>query len=723
MTEIEPVGPRNRVQPLTVCNTASAVHGASVQAGVVHGGVHVHLGRAALPPPRQLPPASLRFANRHRELAQLEDALARGLGTGPTAVVLNGLAGVGKTALALTALSRWAERFPDGQLYADLTHPSEVPLADVLGQFLRALGIAPDQVPAAEPERAALWRTISAERHLAVLLEAPASTAQVRPLLPSSPHGLAIITSQRALPGLLADGAHLVSVEPLDANGSLELLQLHLGSDRIAGHHTPARELARLCGGLPLALTVAAAHAANHPRRTLSRTVTTLRRAHNRLEVLSVHDDLSAQASFDAAYQNLAEPAARAYRALGLIPGQGFTVELAAAAINTDLNTDLNAAEHALGELVDASLLAELDDARYRFHDLVHEHARRQADDHGDSAARADTRQRILRWYLHTVRAAASTVMPARRELAYDFTPASPPYFLPADMDNYDIALAWLDRERRNLGAAVRDAATSGLPRLAILLADAMQPGAIIHNDDGYTVTVDEIALTAAQATADPAAVNTIRKRLARAYTARGDVDRARAHVEQALHDTREAGDRRDYASALKSQALLHVATGNPDAAVQSFLEVASILRDLGRHRGEGLVLINLGDTLVQLDRTPDAVDHLERACTLLSTLPKPDPYNAARADIALARARLRSGDHAAAKTVATRALATMTRLDSRHQQANAHDVLGEIAEHSGNHQLAGEHRAAAVGLRANVVPRVSDDTRTADSDRPTASG
>ncbi|GAB2956073.1 tetratricopeptide repeat protein [Amycolatopsis acidiphila] len=525
-------------------------------------------------------------------------------------IVLSGLTGVGKTALALSALSRWSKRFSDGQLYADLTHPAEAAPAEILGQFLRALGVPADQIPQAEAERAALWRTISAHRRLALLLEAPASSAQVRMLLPTSPHSLAVVTSQRPLRGLMADGAHLISVESLDADGSLELLRQHLGAELVAAHGDPARELAELCGGLPLALTVAAAHAAARPHRALSYTVTTLRRAHNRLEYLSMNDDLSAQASFNTAYESLSEPAAGVYRALGLTPGQGFSVELAAAAIDTDLGT----AEDLLRELLDASLLTEFDADRYRFHDLVHEHARHAAEEHDLPEDRAATQERILRWFLHTARAAASTVMPARRELDYRFFSSSPPYFLPFDIEDYNTALAWLDRERRNLGAAVGEAAPLGQPELAILLADAMQPLAIIHKDNGHTIAVDEIALIAAQATGDVAATNTIRKRLARAYAGQGDVQRAQGHVDQALRDTSEAGDRRGYASALKSLAILHVATGNLEAAEDCFLEVVQILRDLGRSRAEGLALINLGDALVQLDRAAEATEHLERA-------------------------------------------------------------------------------------------------------------
>src|SRR6202035_4047412 len=144
-------------------------------------------------------------------------------------------------------------------------------------------------------------------------------------LLPTSPHSLTIVTSQRPLHGLLAEGAHWISVEPLNTTESLALLRCHLRLDHMPQHEASARELAQLCGGLPLALTVVAGQAAIRPHRDLSHTVTALRRAHNRVEVLSVPGDLSTQASFDAAYRHLAEPTAQAYRALGLICGQGFS--------------------------------------------------------------------------------------------------------------------------------------------------------------------------------------------------------------------------------------------------------------------------------------------------------------------------------------------------------------------------------------------------------------
>lgn len=250
-----------------------------------------------------------------------------------------------------------------------------------------------------------------------------------------------------------------------------------------------------------------------------------------------------------------------------------------------------------------------------------------------------------------------------------------------------------------------------------LLLVSQIRP--IFGGCYGYPISVDEVALDAAQDAAGPAAANTVRKRLARAYAARGDVDRARAYVDQALRDTQERGDQRGYASALKSQALLLVAAGRPRAAVECFTGVVSILRDLGRQRAEGLALINLADTLLQLDRFMKAAIHLEHARTILSTLDKADPYNAARAELSLARAHLRAGSHDIAETMATTALATMTRLGSDHQQATAHDILAELAEQAGSHQRADEHRATAAALShdAHAIPAI----RHASGHRPSS--
>lgn len=229
-------------QPLDVHNHAESVDGINVQAGVVHGGVHVHPGhRVRLPPPHQLPPASPRFTDRRDEATRLEAVLTHGFGTAPTTVMVSGPAGVGKTALAVTALCRMATYFPDGLLYVDLAATGEVSPTGVLGRFLRAFGIPPDAIPDTEAERVALWSSCSAPLRLAVLLETPASIHQIRPLLPASPHSFTLITGRRPLPELLADGAVFIPVEPLDPESSHALLREHFDVHNKEWRHTDDR--------------------------------------------------------------------------------------------------------------------------------------------------------------------------------------------------------------------------------------------------------------------------------------------------------------------------------------------------------------------------------------------------------------------------------------------------------------------------------------------------
>jgi tetratricopeptide (TPR) repeat protein len=666
-----------------------------MQVGAMHGDIRVHAGGTLrLPPPRQLPPLAPTFANRHDELSLFDDLVYRRFGTAPMVMVLTGLAGVGKTALAVAALSRCAERLSDGQLYVDLADPAEIPVGDVLGRLLRGLGVAPDQIPDTEPERTALWRSVTAHRRLGLLLEAPTSAQQVRSLLPASPHSIVIVTAQRPLSGLVADGAQLVSIKSLDRAASLELLRQHLGTPRITAEHDLAHEMGELCAGLPLALTVAAAQAVARPQRSLAHVVTALRDAHIRLETLSMDTDCSPEASFNVAYQGLDDRTAQAYRTLGLSPGSEFCLELVAAAISTDLGTALRRIE----ELVDASLLIDLDGRYYQFHTLVHEHARGAAGIYDSLAVRTEALRRMLRWYLIAARAAAKTVLPARRELPCDYA-AEPPYVVPPEVDDHATALGWLDRERRNLGAAVREAAKQGWFDLAILLADAMQPGVIIHKDYAYTVEIDEIALEAAQHTADPAAANSIRKRLARAYTRLGDLNRAQRYVYRSLWETHNSNDQSQYASALKSYALVSLAAGHIDLATALLRRVVAILAGTGPSRSEALALISLADTLIDDNAPNEAIGHLTRAQTLLSTGDTVDLFNVSRAEISLARAHLHTGRVELAETIATQALETMYNLDSRREQARAHDVLAELAERTGDLQRARHHHASAATL------------------------
>jgi tetratricopeptide (TPR) repeat protein len=656
------------------------VSGQAVQAGTIHGDVHFHQSAAdaGVVVPRQLLIPPTNFANRAAELSTLDSLLA---GTGPTVVVLKGPGGVGKTALALHWLARLAGTFPDGQLYADLTLSDGEPVLvdDILGQFLRALGVAPQRVPAGLAERAALYRSVTSGLRLAVLLDDAVSAAQVRVLLPAST-GAVVVTSRRALAGLVAAGALSLPVDPLDEQSALDLLGGSIGTARVDEEAVPARQLVGLCAGLPLALCVAGARVALRPRRPLTRLVAELVDERRRLDALSVSDDLSVRTTFDLAYAGLPPEQQRVYRAMGVHPGVLFGPEVIAAATGAP-------AERLIEELVDASLAEEVADGRYRLHDLVRVHARDQA----DHVERAEFLRRIVGWYLHATRAAAALVMPARAVLAADTDST-----LPEGLDDLESALAWLETNRPTLIEVIRAAVDAHLAHEAYLLADALQTLFIVHRHDRDVVTVGETVLERLD---DPVAVTRMRKRVARAYAVLGDEQRALAHATELLSTARQRHDRRGEANALRSLALLHARFDQRGAAVAEYEAALVILRDLGQDRARALSLIDLGLTLLELDRFGVAVDRLTEARHVFGQLDAPDEFNEARADAALGAALAGTGSLDPARRLLADALRRFTAQHADHETARTHRWLADLARRTGDEETARQHTEAAARL------------------------
>ncbi|QFY13412.1 hypothetical protein GBF35_48745 [Nonomuraea phyllanthi] len=335
--------------------------------------------------PAQLPPAVSAFVGRTAQLRAL-DRLPRQDGRHLPVGVISGVAGVGKTALALRWAHQAAERFPDGQLFANLhghdpDQESARPAA-VLERFLRALGIQAAAVPAGLEERTALFRSALDGRRVLVVLDNAESAAQVRPLLPATPGCCVIVTARRRLEGLMVDhGALPVPVEMLTEQESADLLTRVLGAERAAAEREAVAELAALCDGSPLALRVAAAKLAMRPRWPIAEMAAQLADERSRLDQLS-RGGLEVRAGIELSYRELPARAALAFRRLGLVdaPG-GFAPWLVAALLETTVHDG----ERLLEQLVDAQLLQPLgrDGAgrpRYRFHELIRLFARERAE-------------------------------------------------------------------------------------------------------------------------------------------------------------------------------------------------------------------------------------------------------------------------------------------------------------------------------------------------------
>jgi len=684
---------------------SGASHGPVIQAGSIHGNIDM---RSTIPDtgpvvPRQLLPAPARFAGRADELDHLRGIAARAGPTAPTVVVLRGVGGVGKTALALRWLGEMAERFPDGSLYADLALSTGQPVApeDVLGHFLRALGVAPQRVPTGLAERTALFRSVTAPMNLAVLLDNAASAAQATVLIPAAPGSLAVVTSRRPLLGLVAGGAHAVPVEPLDHASALDLLTRTIGADRVHAEPDQAERLTGLCGGLPIALCVAAARIASRPRRSLARMIDELHDERARLDVLSAEGDLSVRATFDVAYGDLSLPLRRVYRTLGLLPGKTFGVEAVAAALGEDVRTT----RRALDELIDASLLEELVDGDYRFHDLVRVHAleRALADDSDDD--RTTIVRNVLHWYLFAAQAANRVVMPARRVLAYDFGRSEWKFTLPPGIDDRTAALVWLAGHRANLVAATHDAAKHGWSALAYHLSDVLRPLFLLHHHLRSSLEIGEVALRAARDWGDTAAQTSAQKRLGRTYLSLGDVDRARYHAEELLSRARANNDRRAEASALKNLALVHAATTETEASVTAFEEVIAILHRLNKRRDEALARIELADIHLAQPDADSAGDEARQARDILSALSPPDLYNAARATSRLGQAHLLAGEFEPAREFLQAAISVLAAQDAAEERGKAHRALAALARRTGDDEGARRHDEAADRLLAADEP------------------
>jgi DNA-binding SARP family transcriptional activator/tetratricopeptide (TPR) repeat protein len=376
------------------------------------------------------------FSGREHDLERLVAA------TG--AVVINaidGMAGIGKTALAVHVAHRLAARYPDGQLLVNLhAHtPGRRPVAPdaALDMLLRMLGVPPEAIPEGLDERAARWRGELADRRVLVVLDNAASAAQVRPLLPGTPQCLALVTSRRRLGAL--EGAAVVSLDVLSEADGVAFLGAVAGPGRVAAEPDAAAEVVRLCGYLPLAIRIAGSRLRQRPLWTVASFAARLRAHGDRLAELTLEDS-GVGTAFALSYAHLEPAQQRMFRLLGVHPGVDFDAYSVAAAAGVEPRE----AESLLEALVDVHLLRSTAAGRYTFHDLLRRYAR------GLGAPDADqARARLHDYYLAAATAATELLSEAR---TYSPTLTHPPAHLP-DLADLDTALAWLAAEHPTLVA------------------------------------------------------------------------------------------------------------------------------------------------------------------------------------------------------------------------------------------------------------------------------
>ncbi|CAD5945269.1 MULTISPECIES: ATP-binding protein [Streptomyces] len=691
---------------------SGTVHGFVVQAGSVRGGIHVSGGaaREEVPPPWQLPP-SVRITDRTEELRALEVHRCRAAEDGhPTLAAVSGLGGVGKTAVALAWLHTLRPEFPGGQLYADLGAQAPDGPADpgeVVGRFLRALGVPAGQVPPALGERVALYRSLTAERRLVVLLDDAATAAQVRPLLPAG-RCVTAVTSRRRMPGLSLDGGHVLHLDPLSPEAAVELLDSTLADGRVAAQPEEARALVLLCAGLPLAVRIAGARLAARPRQGITAMVRALSEEHERLEALAIEGDHDVRAALDLSYQGLPPAAARLYRLLGLHPGREFGGPVARALLGEE-------AVDALDALYDANLLVDVAEVsggeRYRFHDLVRLHAAARAAQDESGEERAAALLRIGHHYLANARRAEEIVEPERDSLEREFEPEC---VVEEDFGQRgaEAALDWLEGELPNLMAVVRIARPVGAPELAWQLTDALWP--LFPRRKRYREwhEAHQEGLLAAEEAGNEEAVCRMLTSGALGKLASGAPAEGLEMFERAAASFLERGDALGHARTLNYRGLAHQRLGRPDRAAELFARAAGTLPACGDLRAGALARFNLADVAFSQGRYEEAVVDAEAARLTLEAAG--DPYNAARAAGLTGRACVGLGRLGHAEAELSAALSALRAQAAEFEAARVLGGLAQLSERRGQPHQARQFYREALSLYSSVGRSGSADAEEA---------
>jgi DNA-binding SARP family transcriptional activator len=318
-----------------------------------------------------LPGSVAHFTGRRTELRQLRDILRAhdaGNPAAPVIIAIDGLPGVGKTALAVRLCHEVTPAYPGAQLFIDLhgyalRHPVLDPFP-ALATLLGAMGVPAERVPPTLEARSAMWRGQLADRRALVILDNVASTAQIGPLLPATPGCLAVVTSRHRLTGL--HYTFQLSVHELSRAEGRSLFGRVVGDQRPLAEPDAVDTVAQQCGRLPLAIRVAATKLRHRPAWAVAYLASRLADDRRRLAELGTEDGGAAD-TFALSYERLAPIHQWLFRLIGMMRGPVISSQDVAGL------ADLPTAhiEHLLEGLVDTHLLQEVTPGRYQLNELV----------------------------------------------------------------------------------------------------------------------------------------------------------------------------------------------------------------------------------------------------------------------------------------------------------------------------------------------------------------
>ncbi len=595
--------------------------------------------------PAQLPRDLAVFAGRKDELEHLlaehDDP------HGATAVTLiRGMAGVGKTTLAVRYVHRVAHLYPDGQLYlnlrgfdqtGDVVHPE-----DAVRRFLDELGVPSARIPVGFDAQVNLYRSVLAERRILVVLDNARDAEQVRPLLPGAPGCHVVVTSRSQLLSLVAvEGARPLLLTPLSNGEAREFLTRRLGTRSTASDPAAISEIIELCAGLPLALAMVAARAALQPLHPLSAVAAALHDTRNSLDSFSDDDSIiDARAAFTWSYQALGPAAADMFRMLALHPSPEIPTRAAASLMGVPVAK----AVQLLDELERGHLIAQYAPRRYTMHDLVRVYATELSNATDTPEAQRAARGRVLDHYLHSAFTAAALIDPHRPHIAL------PP------MGEGAVVEVLTDR------AAAQAWTTAVSPTLFAAIEVAGE-----HHFDEHTWRLGW--------TFDP-------------YLDRNGLWHQKVIAQEAaLAATERAGEVRGRAYVHRSLGYAHKHLGNLVRAAGQFRSALALYVELGDLRGEGRTHQNIADLCTKQNMFQQALEHEIRSHEISRILDDQLMEADCLNNVGWAHSDL--GDHEQAIVLCEQALVRSRELGNRPLEAAAQDSLGKVHHRAGRYVKA----------------------------------
>jgi DNA-binding SARP family transcriptional activator len=647
----------------------------------------------------QMPAALADFTGRAADCEKLISAISQGASApGVPIVVVSGQPGIGKTTLSLFAAHKLRDRFPDGQLWVQLTGASARPRepADVLGELLRALGVPGSAVPDAITERAACFRSCLAARRILIVADDARSVAQVRPLVPGTAGCALIVTSRSQLEGL--DGAHLLPIDVMAPEEAADLLARVVGQGRVAAEPDAAGELVQACGALPLALRIVGARLAARPSWPVSAMVQKIADDHGRLRELEA-GDLSVRASIASSYAPLSGRVRRAFRLLSLLGPADFAEWVVAVLLGEAEAGDV------IGDLVGRSLLMPIGvdacgEPRYRLHDLLRDFAAERLDD--DPGDRDEAMERLLRAWLQLA-TLADAQLPAEPYFPPPPDEPWPSIVLPrvAQRLTKD-AIAWFISERVNLMAAAEQACATRRADMAGRLAHRMC--AYFHLQDRH-----DDAERLWQIVADAAARSDegvyARFRLAASMVERGRAPDALAILNGCVQDLERQGDLEILSLALYWRGSCSSDLDDYEPARRDAERAIGVARQAESVFAEGMSLRALATVLAMQGKSEMAIEASELALAISARLGNPTYEVAALHTLSFCCARGGLPDRAI--RVSMRRMELSRELGDIRAVGGALGIMGDAYQAQGNYELAIESWLQALpGFRDHRADR-----------------